>query len=307
LLERRSSHNATVTALHAAMLLSLCLLGSLLGAGLALPAIPNIGELARNYAARHPNTETEANPEYGALLEGDIIEHEGDDLAVSNPLNAVIDPRLYWPNGIAYYTIQNGVYTPTEVALIEEGIRDLQELTKVNGQACIQIRPRNNENNYIRVENFSGCSSYVGMVGGAQRLSLVPACVTRHATIMHEFIHAFGFHHEQKRTDRDDWVTINWDNIQPGTENNFVKMTANQITLLGTSYDYGSAMHYGAYGFAIDPSVPTIIPHDPDAEIGQRVTQSALDIERVQILYGCLSTKDSVYFKHLTREDIFKQ
>jgi len=57
---------------------------------------------------------------------------------------------------------------------------------------------------------------------------------------------------------------------------------------LGTAYDYGSAMHYGAYAFAVDPSIPTIIPHDPEAVIGQRLTLSALDIERVQIFYGCL-------------------
>jgi len=47
-------------------------------------------------------------------------------------------------------------------------------------------------------------------------MSLVPGCVARHATIMHEWLHAFGFHHEQKRTDADDWISINWDNIQPG-------------------------------------------------------------------------------------------
>jgi len=67
-----------------------------------------------------------------------------------------------------------------------------------------------------------------------------------------------------------------------------VKLGEDVITLLGTQYDYGSVMHYGAYGFAIDPTVPTIITLDEDAEIGQRITLSAIDIERVQIHYECL-------------------
>lgn len=266
---------------------------------------PVVQTMAKFYSLVHPNTETTKNEEYGALFEGDILVREGEDLSEGTPLNAVTDPDLLWPNGIIYYTIQSGDYTAEEVRLIEAGILDLQELTKVNGQDCVRILPRSTQADYVRVENYSGCSSYLGKVGGSQRMSLVPSCVTRHGTIMHEFLHAFGFHHEQKRYDRDDHVTINWDNIQPGTENNFVKLTPAQIDLLGTAYDYGSVLHYSAYAFAVDPNIPTIIPHDPDAEIGQRVTLSALDIERVQILYGCLAAEDSVHFKHIDRDALF--
>jgi len=289
------------------MLLQLCVLCTVLAGGLAKPVEDKefVSTIAKAYAARHPNTETN-NEEYGEYYEGDILLRDDESLVESNPLNAVTNPNLLWPNGVAYYTIQNGVYTAAEIQRIQAGIDDLVRLTMVNGQYCIRILPRSNQGDYIRVENYSGCSSYVGRIGGSQRMSLVPSCVSRHGTIMHEFLHAFGYHHEQKRSDRDDWVTINWDNIQPGTENNFVKLTPSQVNLLGTRYDYGSVMHYGAYAFAVDPNIPTIIPHVAGAQIGQRTTLSRLDIERVQILYGCLRAEDSVYFKHLDRETLLK-
>ena len=54
------------------------------------------------------------------------------------------------------------------------------------------------------------------MIGGSQRISLVDSCVDRHGTVMHEFLHALGHYHEHMRGDRDDYVIIHWDNIQPG-------------------------------------------------------------------------------------------
>jgi len=47
-------------------------------------------------------------------------------------------------------------------------------------------------------------------------------------------------------------------------------------------------MHYGGFGFAIDKKVPTIIPKDPKAKIGQRTHLSPNDIKEIQLYYGCL-------------------
>jgi len=218
----------------------------------------------------------------------------------SSPLNAVVDPNLLWPGGVSHYVI-GSEYSQAEIDLIEAGINDLVTSTMVDGQPCIQILPRTLQTDYIDIGKNGGCSSHVGREGGRQDMSLEDSCVTRHGTIMHEFLHAYGFYHEQSRSDRDDWVWVNYDNIEPGREHNFRKYEPDEINLLGTSYAYNSVLHYSPYGFAIDDTIPTIYTCDPDAMdiIGQREALDALDIERVQILYNCITPRESKYFKHL--------
>jgi len=55
----------------------------------------------------------------------------------------------------------------------------------------------------------------VGRIGGMQQVSIGVGCEYS-ATIKHELMHATGFWHEQSRTDRDYYVTVNWTNIQAG-------------------------------------------------------------------------------------------
>jgi len=257
---------------------------------------PYVEQLAREYAARFPNTDQSPNPEFGDYFEGDIELQAGDDVKVG-PFNAITNRNRRWTNNIVYYQVESG-YTASEISMIQSSVAELVEQTKVFGQECIRVEPRTTQTNYVSIQKYSGCSSYVGMIGGAQRMSLVSGCF-RKGTIIHEFLHAMGYHHEQTRYDRDWYVLINWDNIQSGMEYNFQMYDETQIDLLDTWYDYTSVMHYGAYGFAIDRNYPTIIPLDPTAEIGQRNGLSPIDIERVQIFYDCLAAEDSVYHKHL--------
>ena len=35
--------------------------------------------------------------------------------------------------------------------------------------------------------------------------------------VVHELLHSLGFSHEQERPDRDDYVTVHWDNIKAGS------------------------------------------------------------------------------------------
>lgn len=80
-------------------------------------------------------------------------------------------------------------------------------------------------------------------------MDLGSGCLTV-GTIMHEMIHALGFDHEQSRPDRDDYVTIQYNNIQPGAEPNFEKLSSRQYSTFGVPYDQLSIMHYEGYDFS---------------------------------------------------------
>ena len=94
------------------------------------------------------------------------------------------------------------------------------------------------------------------MYGGRQQISLGSGCYSQ-GTIIHEFIHAIGFDHEQSRPDRDNYVKIMWGNIRGGRKNdNFWK--ANGWKMFDTEYDWRSVMHYRAYNGASINGGPTI-------------------------------------------------
>lgn len=66
------------------------------------------------------------------------------------------------------------------------------------------------------VLNFPRCFSYIGRLGYGQDLSLQRSGCVYHDTVQHEVLHALGFHHEQKRSDRDQYIRILLENVTPG-------------------------------------------------------------------------------------------
>ena len=68
----------------------------------------------------------------------------------------------------------------------------------------------------------------------------------KEGVIIHEFIHAWGFWHEQSRPDRDSYVEILWDNIIPDKQYNFWKKTK---SIEHGPYDGHSIMHYRRTAF----------------------------------------------------------
>ena len=64
---------------------------------------------------------------------------------------------------------------------------------------------------------FFSCYSSVGRMGGMQEIGIGYFFYCNYHVIMHEILHAAGFWHEQSRSDRDQYVKVNFHNIMPGS------------------------------------------------------------------------------------------
>ena len=170
---------------------------------------------------------------------------------------------------------------------------------------------------------FYRCWSYVGRLGGSyavQDISIAGGCTS--LIPAHEIFHALGRWHEQSRPDRDNFVTVQLDNVRnseflltklihnniiyckhcmiyakPYTiiihdptayRHNFRKYRRSQVDPQEIPYDFDSIMHYGAYDFARNRRIPVIRPYTSSISIsrlGQRHMLSHYDIMQVNIRY----------------------
>jgi len=187
-------------------------------------------------------------------------------------------PVELWESGAIPYHIDEQLKNPERVQ------KTLQLFTE---KTPIRFVPFNGQPNAIVfAPGDKNCRSYLGKIGGHQPIYLDEKCGV--PEIAHELMHALGFIHEQSRPDRDRFVKINWDHIDPEHASQF-EIAPEEVSRLSQSrpFDYKSTMLYDSTMFAKTPGQITIEsltaePIEPAAEGGL----SREDIERIYKFYG---------------------
>jgi hypothetical protein len=208
-----------------------------------------------------------------AVYEGDIL------LNLNRPVQAglgIVPDSYLWTEGIVPYEIAQN---------LPDKQRVYDAIDHWESRTDIRFVPRAeanvSHNNYIEFRPYIGCASYVGMQNtGVQPILLARACST--GNTIHEIGHALGLWHEHSRSDRDDYVNVRYENIQPAAVHNFNKQIEDGRDI--GAYDYGSIMHYPRWAFSKNGN-DTIVPHDNQA-IGQRDELSNDDISAIQEMYA---------------------
>jgi hypothetical protein len=184
-----------------------------------------------------------------ALFQGDIILSERQLQAPALAKTAGSGkPTSFerWPNNTVYYEIDSTL--PAEQQeWIEEDLIDIAGITPV-----IFIK-HGTEKDYIRfVKSPNACSSPVGRQGLMQPVNLAGFCDA--GSIYHEIFHALGMWHEQSRSDRDEYITVDYGNLANDIawRMNWDKYSFNSGFDFGP-FDFNSIMLYDSYAGAVDP------------------------------------------------------
>jgi len=167
---------------------------------------------------------------------------------------------------------------------------------------CVTFVPATSSSvNFVLIIPGAKCASELGMQGGQQMITLNSACFRDGIRVpVHQLLHTLGFVGEHTRPDRDDFITLNVDNIRPGLEHHFAKRpygdaefhTSGSVNHQHTPYDFFSVLHYGPlegskdgssevinYRFGLpDETWPEPYPDDP---------LSLIDKVELSLTYAC--------------------
>ncbi|MDC8098724.1 MULTISPECIES: M12 family metallopeptidase [Chryseobacterium] len=149
------------------------------------------------------------------FFQGDIVLSD-QQLAGDNALHKGGASFSRWPGAKIYYTVAGNM-----------GSINANKITtavnEYNSKTNTQWIPRTNQTNYV--EFIFGSSSgsdgwaHIGYQGGKQTISLDQYISV--GSVIHEMGHTVGLYHEHARKDRDQYVSIQWNNIQDGQAYNF--------------------------------------------------------------------------------------
>lgn len=190
-----------------------------------------------------------------------------------------------------YYTFNSSIDNATRAIILEA-------IDEIENKTCVQFQQQaSNDHIEFTGEGDACLSTSVGKSKGKQLIRL-PAtsdgtCST-HGIVLHLICHALGMWHEHTRPDRDKYIDILEENIDPvQLVQHFNRRREFEVEYYGQYYDYGSIMHFRNDYFSANGNDTLTVANSleygcqGEAMLGQRSSLSVSDTIKINQMYNC--------------------
>lgn len=204
----------------------------------------------------------------------------------SDQRNAIKWESFKWPNRTVPYIFGDEYNERNKAAVL--GAMEI-----FHKETCVKFVPKTKDHvEHIKYTKSAACGANVGCRRNRNEsldVTYSEYCLKIRGAIQHEMFHVLGLLHEQARPDRDDYIEIFWENIDPRKSwqlalyyiavyffrlfnkiyvflvfdqeyySNFGKAGSDVVDTFGLPYDYDSLMHYPGNAFAKPNKNVTIV------------------------------------------------
>ncbi len=200
-------------------------------------------------------------------------------------------PIVEWKDGIVPYFL-TGSFSGSDITDLDKAMARWE---RECGILFIEVMPQSYAYEVKRVSNNLWTSS-VGE-NNIQSYMFFADGEPKYGHILHELGHCIGLLHEHQRPDRDNFVTVHWDNIFPEYEHNFYRRDNPLYKEQEFVYDLKSIMGYSENAFSINGSPTLTIKSGLLIERGDELSDD--DPKKCSKIYGAPKKKSDYedYFR----------
>ncbi len=221
------------------------------------------------------------------LFQGDIKLNKKDveEMNADTLLRSAMVSNRKWTNSNVYYTLNTNL-----TSQLRERITDAMSHIEQNTYIRFMVKG-NNTSDYIEFirddsdPGIAGYSDWIGKKGGRQVIGLSETA--SRGNVIHEIGHALGLFHEHTRSDRDNFIIVNFNVIPSNRQSNYRKYTETGYS--GTDYgvfDFNSIMLYSSIMYEGYSTFAMVRKSDGNAFTGQRNGLSPGDISVLLSVYN---------------------
>jgi len=199
-----------------------------------------------------------------------------------------------WPRGIVPYVFDYGFDR-------QDRLTFAKAVQQIEAKTCVRFRPRTSEAKWLKVIRQCHCRTPAGrncFKGGTGTLGAhspskltIGACLSPDSAgavklVAHEILHNLGIGHTQTRPDRDNYIWIYKNNIQPSGWFNYKKCT--KCKTHGTPYDCSSIMHYRDWAFSVNRRPTMVAKNKATCDVSKTIYYlSNADVKMINAIYQC--------------------